>query len=152
MIRALFHVLLLSLALQAAFAGGAPEIYTPSEKKRLESAKTLDDRIRVYDTAFARTLKEIEKNIREDRFENASRTLSAWPALLSESLQDIEKNINPKKKPGRLKRYEIHLRQAIGEMRDLRMYAPIDLYDAIISCEKQAEETRQKFMTFLFNI
>ncbi|MDR0311861.1 MAG: hypothetical protein LBJ21_09765, partial [Acidobacteriota bacterium] len=136
----------------AAFAGGAAEIYTPSEKKRLDSAKSLDDRVRVYDAAFERLRKEIEKDIREDRFEDAARTLSAWSELLTESLADIEKNANPKKIPGGLKQYEIHLRQAINGLRALRARAPAELYDAFISFTEQAEETRRKFMSILFAI
>jgi len=134
----------------AAFADDATEFYTLSEKKRLVSAKSLDNRIRVYDTAFERIRKEIEKDIREDRFDDAARTLSTWSALLSESLADIEKNTNPKKKSGRLRQYEIHLRRAINGLRSLRLRAPMELYDAFISFEDQAEETRRKFMDILF--
>ena len=142
--------LFFSIFQAAAFADGASEIYTPSEKKRLTSANSLDDRIRVYDTAFERIRKEIEEEIREDRFDEAARKLSVWAALLSESLADIEKNVNPRKKSGRLKQYEIHLRQAINGLRTLRMRSPMELYDALILFEEKAEETRRKFMDILF--
>jgi len=154
-----FSLLLFSFFhMAAAFTIGAQviyseqSIYTPSEKKRLTSSKSPDDRIRVYDTAFERMRKEIEKDIREDRFDDASLTLSAWSALLKESRADIEANVNTKKKSGRLKQYEIHLRQAINELRALRAHAPVELYDAFISLADQAEETRRKFMDILFNL
>ena len=153
MVRILFPVILLSLFLTAAFADvdlPPTEIYAPSEKNRLASAKSLDDRIKVYESAFERIRKEMEKHIREDRFEDAARALSAWSALLSESLDDIEKNINTKKKSGRLRRYEIRLRQAVNGMRAFRMHTPMELYDALVSFEAQAEDTRRKFMNFLF--
>jgi len=149
-IRTLLPILLFLLFQTAAFAADAPEIYAPSEKKRLASSKSLDNRIRVYDTAFERIRKEVENDIRDERFENAARTLGVWSALLSESLADIEANINPRKKSGRLRQYEIHLRQAISGMRTLRMRSPAELYDALVSFEEQAEETRSKFMLLLF--
>ena len=138
----------------AVFADAVPtpEIYTPSEKRRLDSAKSLDDRIRVYDTAFQRIRKEMERDIREDRFEDAARTLSAWSALLSESLADIEKNSDPKRRSGRLRQYEINLRQTIGGMRSLSIRTPMELYDALESFSEQAEEARRKFMNILFNM
>ena len=147
----IFPILLFFFFPAASFADGATEIYTPAEKKRLASAKSLDNRIKVYDTAFVRIRKQIEKDVREDRFKDAARTLSGWSALLSESLTDIEKNVNLKKKSGRLRQYEIHLRQAISGLRDLRQRAPMELYDAVISFEDKAEETRNKFMSILFN-
>jgi len=149
--------LLVSFFYAAVFAGAAqetysePGIYTPSEKKRLASAKSPDDRIRVYDTAFERIRKEMEKDIREDRFEDAALTLSVWAALLKESLADIEANVSQNKKSVRLKQYEIRLRQAINGLRALRAHAPLELHDAIISFADQAEETRRKFMDILFN-
>ena len=152
MVKASFLLLpLFIFQMQAAsFAGDVTEIYTSSEKKRLASAKSLDNRIRVYDTAFERIRKEIEKDVREDRFDDAARRLSSWSALLSESLADIEKNVNPKKKSGRLRQYEIRLRRAINGLRTLRRHAPIELYDAFISFEEQMEETRRKFIDILF--
>jgi len=154
MVRASLLLLLLSFfqAQAASFAGGEPEIYAPSEKKRLASAKSPDDRIRVYDTAFERIRKDMEKDVREDRFDDAARTLSSWSSVLSESLADVEKNLNPKKKSAGLKQYEIHLRKAINGLRALRMNTPLELYDAIVSFEAQAEETRRKFMNILFDM
>jgi len=143
-------ILLICFSLTAIFAGEAPEIYTPSEKKRLASCKSINDRIKVYDAAFERFRKEIEKDIRDDRFDDAALTLQTWAALLSESLADIEVNTNPNKKPGKLRQYEIHLRQAIRGLRNLRVRSPMELYDALISFEDQAEETRRKFMSILF--
>ena len=151
-IKTLFPILLFSLFLAAVFAGDASEIYTPSEKKRLASSKSLNSRIKIYDAAFERIRKEMEKGIRDDRFDDAARTLKTWSALLNESQADIEANINPKKKPGRLRQYEIHLRQAISGLRNLRMKSPMELYDAFISFEDQAEETRRKLMVFIFNM
>ena len=150
MARIFVSILLICFSLTAVFAGEAPEIYTPSGKKRLASSKSLNDRVKVYDSAFERIRKEIEKDIRDDRFDDAALTLKKWSALLNESQDDIEANINPKKKPGKLRQYEIHLRQAIRGLRNLRMRSPIELYDALISFEDQAEETRHKFMNILF--
>ena len=150
MVRILLTVLLLSFFLTAAFAEDAVEVYVPSEKNRLASSKSLDDRIRIYDTAFERIRKEMEKHIREDRFEDAARALSAWSALLSESLADIEKFVNTKKQSGRLRQYEISLRQAINGIHAFRMHVPIELYDALVLFEYQAENTRRKFIDFLF--
>ena len=155
MVKAFFPLLLFSLFQAAAFAdadNAAPEIYTPSEKKRLTSSKSLDDRIRVYDAAFERIRKELEKNIREDRFDAAARMLHDWSALLNESLADIEANADPKKKSNRLKQYEIHLRQAINGLRALRLRSPVELHDAFIFFEEQSEEIRRKFMNILFGL
>jgi hypothetical protein len=150
-LKGIFFILPLFFFPRAAFAGAAPEIYTPSEKNRLSSARSIDDRIRVYDTAFQRIRKEIENDIREDRFEDAARTLSRWSALLSESLTDIEANSIPNRRSNRLRQYEINLRQAINGMRSLSMRAPMDLYDALDSFSEQAEETRRKFINILFD-
>lgn len=136
----------------AVFAGDEQEIYTPSEKKRMVTSKSLNDRVKVYDAAFDRIRKEMEKYIRDDRFDDAALTLKKWAALLSESHADIEEKINPKKKPGKLRQYEIHLRQAIRGLRNMRMRSPIELYDALISFENQAEETRRKFIVFVFDM
>jgi len=153
MVKEAFSLLLFVFFLQAAaLADGAPEIYTPAEKKRLTSAKSLDDRIRVYDSAFERIRKEIEKDIRENRFEDAARALSNWSALLGESLADIGQNTNPKKKSNRLRQYEINLRQAISGLRTLRSRATMDLYDSFTAFGEQAEETRRKFMDILFGL
>ena len=149
-----FLSLLLFFFFQAtAFSAGAPEIYTPSEKKRLTSAKSLDNRIRVYDAAFERIRKELEKDMREDRFDDAARKLSNWSVLLSESLADIEANSNPKRRSNRLRQYETHLRQAVNGMRSISMRAPTtELYGAFVSFMEQAEETRRKFMNIIFNM
>ena len=129
----------------------APDIYTPSEKKRMTSSKSLDERIRVYDATFERIRKELEKYIHEDRFDETARTLHNWSTLLKESLFDIEANVNKKKKSNRLKQYEIHLRQAVNGLRTLRLLTPVELHDAVISFEEQLEETRRKFMNILFS-
>ena len=147
--------MLFSLFQTAFFAAAdieAPDIYTPSEKKRLTSSKSPDDRIRVYDTAFERIRKELEKDIREDRFDAAAQTLLTWAALLRKSLADIEANVDPKKKSNRLRQYEIRLRQAINGLSSLRLRLPAELHDAFISFEEQSEETRRKFMNILFGL
>ena len=151
---AIFQILLFYFLQTVAFAAAdkaAPEIYTPSERNRLTSAKSLDDRIRVYGAAFERIRKEIEKDIRDERFEDAARTLSSWSALLSESLADIEATANPGRMSNRLRQYEINLRQALDGLRTLRLRVPVELHDAFISFSEQAEETRRKFINILFN-
>ena len=149
-------ILLFSFFQTTVFAvadNAAPEIYTPSEKKRLASAsKSPDNRIRVYTSASERIRKEIEKDIREGRFEDAERTFYIWSALLSESLADIEANVNPKRKSNRLRHYEIHLRQALSGMRAPGMRVPTDLYDTFTSFMEQAEEIRSKLINILFDM
>jgi len=147
-----FLILLLFFFPVAAFADSAQEIFTPAEKRRFDSARSLDNRIRVYDTALQRIRKEVENNIREERFEDAARTLSNWSALLTKSLSDIEANATPGRISRRLRQYEISLRQALGGMRSLSLRAPLDLFDAIESFSEQAEETRRKFIDILFNV
>ena len=155
MLRMLSFLLLLSFFYTAAFAGGsdgAPDIYTPSEKKRLTSTKSLNTRVKVYDKAFERIRKRFEKDMREDRFGDAAGTLANWSALLKESLADITANVSAKKKPGRLKKYEIHVRQAIYGLRDFRSRAPGDLHDALGIFADQAEDVRRKFVDIFFNL
>ena len=151
-LRAFLIFYLVHAASFAAVDHTAPDIYTPSEKTRLISSKSLNDRIRVYDAAFVRIWKEMEKDIRTDRVDAAARTLNNWSALLNKSLSDIEVNVNPKKKPKRLKQYEIHLRQAINGFRSLLLQSPVELHDAIIYFGEQLEDTRRKFINIIFNL
>ena len=136
----------------AADNTGAPEIYKPSEKKIITSSKSLNDRIKVYDKVFERLRKEIEKDIHEERFDAALRKSYGWLALLKESRADIEANSNPKKKSGKLRKYEIHLRQSVHGLRGFRAYLPEELRNSLDRFVEQAEEARHKFMDIIFHI
>jgi len=146
--RIALSILLFSFSQAAAFA--SPEKYTPSEKTRLASVKSLDGRIKVYAAASERIHKNLRENIRNREFAAAPDTLAAWAELLLESRQDIENNSKPRSKSQKLIRYEIHLRQAIGEIRGARLRAPFEQKDDFDEFLEQAENTRKKFIEILF--
>lgn len=134
--------------------GLAPEekpLFTPSESARLARADSLDDRIRVYESASKRMREEIERMAEKDAFGAIPAALETWASLLGRSLEDIGANTPPdRKKSKRLIRYEIQVRKSVDGMRDLKIKSPIELADAFDAFLLEAEGVRKGFMEILF--
>ena len=112
----------------------------------------IEKRIKVYQKASERMLKNLEKSISEKEFQAVPEALSTWTMLITESLKDIQANLEPKKKrPKPLVKYEIQVRKAIRNIRDLKIRAPLDQQDVFDRCIGRAEGVRSKMVDILFN-
>ncbi|MBN2337215.1 MAG: hypothetical protein JXP48_01645 [Acidobacteria bacterium] len=150
-----FALSLVFVLLLGAPADGPPpaekELFTPAERARLARAGSLDDRIRVYESASKRMREEIEKTVKKDAFGAIPAALETWASLLDRSLDDIRANTRPdRKKSKRLIRYEIQVRKAVDGMRDLKIKSPIELADAFDAFLLEAEDVRKEFIEILF--
>lgn len=85
-------------------------------------------------------------------FDKLAVALNAWSELLSLSARDIEKAVDRKKKSRALIRYEIHLRGAAGEVRDLKYRLPEEHQDLIDTWVNRAEEVRKQLVEILFDL
>jgi hypothetical protein len=125
---------------------------TPLERSRLEKEEKIDNRIRIYETVSTRWMRSVNSLVQIQEFDELPATLEAWSELLSLSARDVEKAVNRKKKSRALIRYEIHLRQAIGEIRDLRHRIPVHHQDAIDAWVNRAAEIRKRLLDILFEL
>ncbi len=144
--------LVLAFSLQA---GEVPppasiNIFSPAEKAQIESANNVERRIRVYESASRRIQQTLEAASAKDDFQAVPENLKLWTALLSKSLEDIEINLNEKKKSRALISYEIHVRKSIANTENLKIKAPVDQQDLFDSCISQAEAVHKKFVEILF--
>ncbi len=145
--------LLIVLLLQAAEVPAFPEnLFTAKEKKKLE--KNLDDleeRVEVYRDASVRIYKSIEKEVSDNNYGAIPPRLKTWVVLLSESLKDIETNIDPKdRKMKDLIKYEIQIREAIHDLEDFKLRAPAEQLEVFESCIREADEARGQIVKLLF--
>jgi hypothetical protein len=127
-----------------------PHLLTPAEKSLLERESNIDGRIRVYETASLRFQRSIQVAIKQQEIEGLLEKLKSWVKLLSASLEDIESNVNRKKKSRALIRYEIQLRKTAGDLQDARPLIPVESQQEFDSYLGRAEVVRKTFVDILF--
>jgi len=115
------------------------EPLTAAEKNQLEREPNVEDRIRVYEAASSRIYGSIRNLILRQQFED-----------VGEAQQDIEQNISRKKKSKNLIRFEIHLRKAIGDLKERKLQVPADQQEDFESWLTRLDHVRKKFVDILF--
>ena len=128
----------------------ASEPLTAAEKSQLEREPNVEDRIRVYEAASSRIHRLIRNLIQRQEFENVGAEMSSWLDLLSEAQKDVGQNIRRKKKSKNLIRFEIHLRKATGDLKELKLQVPTDQQQDFESWLTRVEQVRKKFFDILF--
>ena len=124
---------------------------TPAERVKLDNSSKVDDRIRIYESASKRLLGSAKALAEAQKLTEIKDLLLSWSDLIAASKEDIEKNVNRKKKSRALILYEIHLRKAIGEVNNLRLaYPAVDDQYWQFWLDK-AESARKRFVGILFN-
>jgi len=116
--------LVLGIFLQAGIAPDFPAgTFTEKEAGKIEKeSDDVEGRIKVYQKASERMLKDLRNAVSEKKFQTVPENLSTWTILITESLKDIEANLERKKKrPRPLIKYEIQVRKAIREIRDFKI-------------------------------
>ena len=128
----------------------APQFLTPAEKSRLEQESDIEGRIRIYQTASMRFQKSIQLAAKQPEVTDILADLQSWVEMLSASLEDIETNVNRKKKSRDLIRYEIQVRKTAGDLQDMRPKVGVEALEEFDSCLGRAETVRKKFVDILF--
>ena len=124
---------------------------TPAERVKFENSSKVDDRIKIYESASKRLLGSAKALAEAQELTKIKDLLLSWSNLISASKEDIEKNINRKKKSRARILYEIHLRKAVGEVNNLRLaYPAVDDQYWQFWLDK-AESARKSFVGILFN-
>lgn len=126
------------------------EVFDPGEKERLSRAQKVDDRIKIYTSASKRLQRSVYTAISDNNFSSLPKALRQWVSILSISLEDIDANLNVKKKSKPLIRYEIQVRKALTEFKDYKASVPIELQDEFDDCLDSAEKIRKRFMDIIF--
>ena len=127
-----------------------PQFLTPAEKSRLKQESDIEGRIRVYQTASMRFQKSIQLAAKQPEVTDILADLQSWVEMLSASLEDIETNVNRKKKSRDLIRYEIQVRKTAGDLQDMRPKVGVQALEEFDSCLGRAETVRKKFIDILF--
>jgi hypothetical protein len=147
----MFCSIVLSMLFQTgSLLPAGSNIFNAEEKLKFEKATDVNGRIKIYQRASERIVKDIEATVAKDDFQSTSADLKKWISLLDESLKDIEANLKSKKISKDLKHYEIHLRKAISRIGNYKTKAPVDQFDLFESCLKKAEATHTRFVDILF--
>jgi hypothetical protein len=120
------------------------------EKARINSAQSIDDRIKVYHSASQRMQQSVDAAVSRNDFSSVPDALKLWVELLSGSLEDIEANLKANKKSKALIRYEIQVRKANSAFRGYKAKAPVDQQDAFDVQIADAEKIRKKFVDIIF--
>jgi hypothetical protein len=150
-IRALFSLLLANMIVQAdRITPPQGDSMMPLERSKLQKEEKINNRIKIYKTASTRYLETFSSETSTNDFESVPPTLQVWMSLLTESLQDIDANVERKKKSKTLIDYEIHLRKSINEIKDYKVKAPLEQQDFLDSWVAQAEKIQAKFLDILF--
>src|SRR5437867_13178476 len=106
-------ILIVALCCLVATVSLAQEFLTAAEKSALEKEKKIDNRIKVYQAASARLSRLMQGALQEHDFARLEQGSENWVKLLSASLEEIEENVNRKKKSRALIHFAIHLRRTI---------------------------------------
>jgi hypothetical protein len=122
----------------------------PLERGKLQKEEKINNRIKIYKTASTRYLNTFGSATSTNDFESVPPTLQVWMSLLTESLQDIDANVERKKKSKALIDYEIHLRKSINEVKDYKVKVPLEQQDFLDSWVVQAETIQTRFLDILF--
>lgn len=123
---------------------------TPAEKAQLSRAQKVEDRIKVYHSASRRMQQSVHAAVRSGDFSSVPDALKLWVSLLSGSLQDIEANLEAKKKSKPLIRYEIQVRKAITDFKGYKAKAPVEQQDEFDGQLAAAENVRKRFVEIIF--
>ena len=143
--------LALSMFIQAGEASSIiDDLFSPTEHAQLTTANSLNDRIKVYVKASKRIHLMLQDAAVKKESGAVPAILQLWTSLLDKSVEDIEANLKPKKKPKNLKKYEIQLRKAIKDLEDFKVSAPIDLREDYEAFLNRAETIRNRFVEILF--
>ena len=127
--------------------------FTDKESQKIEKeSDDIEERIKVYRKASERMLDNLDKTVSRREFQTAPDILSTWMLLITESLKDIEANLERKgKKSKPLIKYEIQVGKSIKNIQDYKIRAPVDQQDIFNRCIDQAESVRTKMLEILFN-
>lgn len=149
--------LLISLAFLISIQSGPPSlasigpgVFTATERARLERELKVDNRIKIYEAASKRYLRSVQDQIQKEQFKNLEPEIGSWLSMLSFSLKDIDHNVQRRKKSRSLIHYEIELRKAIEDMKDLRLKAVGEADAAFDKWLNEAEIIRNTFVDILF--
>ena len=126
------------------------QLLTPAEKSLLERETHIDGRIRIYESASLRFQRSIQVATKQEEIEGFLEDLESWVKLLSVSREDIESNVNRKKKSRALIRYEIQVRKTAGDLQDARPNIPLESQAEFDSYLGRAEVVRKTFVDILF--
>ena len=126
------------------------EVFSPGEKEQLSRAQKIDDRIKTYTSASKRLQRSVYTAINGKDFSILPGALNQWVSMLSISLEDIDANLNVKKKSKPLIRYEIQVRKALTEFRGYKANVPAELQDEFDDRLASAEKIRKRFMDIIF--
>jgi hypothetical protein len=143
----LFFYVFLQVAAAPLLEGNALNV---EELERINRAKSVDDRIKVYHSASKRMQQSIDAAVRSNDFSRLPDALKLWVALLTGSLEDIEANLKTNKKSKALIHYEIQVRKANSAFRGYKTKAPVDQQDALDEQITGAEKIRKKFVDIIF--
>jgi len=149
-----FFSLVSILLLQNEYVPNFPEgTFIEKEAVKLEKeADDIEERIKVYKKASERMMKDILRAVSKKEFQMLPDSLTSWTTLLTESLKDIDANLERKKKKSKpLIKYEIQVRKAIKDIRDFKTRAPVELQDIINQSIGRAESVRTRMVEILFN-
>ena len=123
---------------------------TPTERGQLEKEEKIDNRIRIYEAASLRYQKTIEGEIQKQEAQDIPDELQSWSDLLLASLKDIEGNVGRKKKSKNLIRFEIQLRKALLDLRNLKFQIPNEYQDEFESVLDRVDGVHKKLVDILF--
>jgi hypothetical protein len=144
-------VLVLIMLIQTGdISPAADDVLILAEQAKMAAAKSIDQRIKIYESASERIQLQLQGAMSNNEFEAVPGILNLWTSLLNKSIEDIEAALKPKNKPRSLKKYEIHLRKAIKDTEDYKKKAPFDQEDAFNACLVRAEVIRKRFVEILF--
>ncbi len=110
----------------------------------------LPGRYRLIGSGAVRLSRLMQGALQEHDFARLEQGSENWVKLLSASLEDIEENVNRKKKSRALINFEIHLRRTILDMKSFKFKLPADQQNQFDSWLDRAEEARKKMVKILF--
>ena len=148
--RILIVSVMVVLCCPVATVSLAQAFLTAAEKSALEKEKKIDNRIKVYQAASVRLSRLMQGALQEHDFARLEQGSENWVKLLSASLEDIEGNVNRKKKSRALINFEIHLRRTILDLKNVKFRLPADQEDRFDSWLDRAEEAHKKIVAILF--
>lgn len=144
--------LVLSMLLAAGgFSPAQDDDFTRKERLQLQKESKLSGRIKVYRIASIRINAAMQSAAAKGDFTAAPEMLKQWISVLTVSRKDIEVNITGKKKSKPLIKYEIHLRKALDNIKNMKIKAPLEQQDIFDSCIVQAEVIRKVFINILLH-
>jgi hypothetical protein len=149
------HALLLSAFLLFAFQQQDKPIIPSNvlnarEMAKVQKATTIKARIKIYESASKRMMDAMNEAGVKEEFATLPAEMKTWTTLLTKALEDIETNLQKKKKSRALINLEIQVRKAIADLENLKLKAPGEQQDSFESALSTAEQVRKKFVEILF--